>query len=1019
MSDFFDSKIIDAAKRFKTLVIKKSINEFLDLKVITDGLYQIEIDGPPLCVLIKNSELKRKLGLLCFHGALSKNARKNNFVPNFAGINIASNFDMAFLSISDPSLFLKNDLYLSWFSGNRYTNIQDIVVLIVNKISEKLGCKFLAFGGSGGGFASLLYASRCSSITKAFVWNPQTNISEYSVKFWKDFSLYCFDKNVKSKVDFYQLMTDYQIIHDLSKLEFDGKDVLYIQNSSDWHKENHALPFAEKKLKLNKDFYEKNNFLMIFGNWGDGHVVPPNEIIINVIKKMRDDTFDKCYFLSLIENNKFYPSNQDRIGLSHDLNEISVSKSGDGFLFNLSESYIYKFAIYFLNKNLELKKFPYKSKYSINISKIDLQNIKSIKVYKKEVNSGVVSSFDFDEKDLSSLSKDIFPFRVCINVCDNILIAKIEKKLDLKYNSLIYNYAFYLMKGRERIYFVRYNEIDNFEFKVNDSGQYRVIGFVKNIATEGIEYRSTDEYFIDLEFMSGLYKKYKAIVRGDYSDLRANGFKPRLDCVPIDVFSNFDWDVKDRNLAVSIQALRFLSPIWQKFFDSKDTRYLREVESLLDRWLNDSLKKIPSSVVWYDMSVGIRSQHLSLFLDLSKYYSVNKDLLRRVKDCAYIHLMNLCDEKKLGVGNHLFYQILGLFGLINALKIDDSEQHNYAKKLLKNYVDKSFDGNFVNLENSPFYHKYNVTLLQLLPEFYVDEIFNEIRKIVKNGNLITKWLTSPQGDFYRIGDTEGKGVLLNASDLHSEKFLNNQSVIYKDLGASGYQIIRSHPNCKSEESFSLVFRGAPGSNIHSHCDVLSFVFIYNGTEIFADPGKFIYEYGDQRNWFISDVSHNTAGLKNYPFYHKDIVLDATLIFPIEVREDVGFYFVCGKTKKSNNFSHERHIELSVNNKLIVKDFIENTTNEKTEIRYILGLDVEFEYIGNLVGFVKNKNSGERFKVLFSGDVEKISVFGKNNEKAWISNVYAKKENTGIIVVECSGESIFVEMKMDLYSGSDF
>lgn len=373
----------------------------------------------------------------------------------------------------------------------------------------------------------------------------------------------------------------------------------------------------------------------------------------------------------------------------------------------------------------------------------------------------------------------------------------------------------------------------------------------------------------------------------------------------------------------------------------------------------------------------------------------------------------------MGVGNHLFYQIFGLFSLINALEINDDELHKYARKLLKNYVDESFDGNFVNLENSPFYHDYNVKLLQSLPEFYVDEIFNEIRKIVKNGNLITKWLTSPQGDFYRIGDTEGKGVLLNASDLRGEKFLNNQSVIYKDLGASGYQIVRSHPNCKSEESFSLIFRGAPGSNIHSHCDVLSFVFIYNGTEIFADPGKFIYEYGDQRNWFISDASHNTAGLKNHPFYHKDIVLDATLISPIEVREDIGFYFFCGKTKKSNNFFHERHIELNVNNELIVKDFIENKTNEKTEIRYILGLDVEFEYIGNLVGLVKNKNSGERFKVLFSGDVEKISVFGKNNEKAWISNVYAKKENTGIIVVECSGESIFVEMKMNLYSGSDF
>lgn len=489
---------------------------------------------------------------------------------------------------------------------------------------------------------------------------------------------------------------------------------------------------------------------------------------------------------------------------------------------------------------------------------------------------------------------------------------------------------------------------------------------------------------------------FRLIIGKNFEELKKVGYIARNGLKPIPVSIPMKWESKDDNLEFNLHAWRFFNPCWEYYVKNSTIEIAEEVIKFIFPIIKDwnyFKENKRSHYIWYDMAVGIRAMHLGFLKYLIDRYKIpiEKEDVDLIETLICEHVDWLSQQNNITKGNHALYEIIGL-RIISAIAKIDTE--DFVNQNINKLIDDAFDEYAVSTENSPFYHGYNISILNSIPDILFPNISQRKRKIIKDANVITKWLTGNNGLFYRIGDTEGKGVLLESQDVAS-----NSDVVYKDLYQSGYQIIRSNPNAQYFES--LIFKGAPASLVHAHADALSFIFYYKNKEIFSDPGKFTYENNEFRKFFVGDRSHNTAGLREINFLQKDIFEieeNINCLSPLGVRD--GTYILHGKIMKGDKFKHIRRIEYTPFNEIIIYDEIDNYNNElknALEIRFLLGLDIE--YNGK---FLINKESGESLKIDFLGDIDDLEYISPLEKSLWISSTYKSKENTaGIRVISFS------------------
>ncbi|WP_444886875.1 hypothetical protein [Microbulbifer sp. JMSA008] len=259
---------------------------------IKDGIYHFIEGGRTLDVQIFGMEnaLSKKEILVCFRGAISK--REYRSAPFFPGIGIAKQLGVPVVSISDPSLARSHSLTLGWYAGHEgFTDVPFRIANLLDSLVLQLNCRLVVFGGSGGGFASLLVLSLLKTDkVSAFVWNPQTSISRYTlylVECYLDISF----PSISSKLNIRERLDLSGVVHDVlhcAESLMSQRSILYVQNKTDWHVESHAKPFIEKAAFMKKASEEvfscQANFSYFLGGWGKGHVAPPREIILSALK---------------------------------------------------------------------------------------------------------------------------------------------------------------------------------------------------------------------------------------------------------------------------------------------------------------------------------------------------------------------------------------------------------------------------------------------------------------------------------------------------------------------------------------------------------------------------------------------------------------------------------------------------------------------------------------------------------------------------------------------------------------
>lgn len=257
----------------------KSWNDFLE-HFRDNGVHEIADSDNPYHILIDGLERCDDYILVGFSGAVSN--RENSQPPYFSFRNVAVKANVGLIAFSDPSLNLSNQLNLAWYAGNYINgNIAQQISDILDEIVFKTGKKLILAGGSGGGFAALNIHSkmRLFQMAKSFVWNPQTDITKYIDFFVRKYHKIAFNKEVAYSVaDIEKYFLQHSIPFLVTKNPF-LEQLVFINGYDPGHIRKHIRGMIN--TLNNKD---KNRIFM--GDWGNGHIQPPNDVIISVISSL-------------------------------------------------------------------------------------------------------------------------------------------------------------------------------------------------------------------------------------------------------------------------------------------------------------------------------------------------------------------------------------------------------------------------------------------------------------------------------------------------------------------------------------------------------------------------------------------------------------------------------------------------------------------------------------------------------------------------------------------------------------
>ena len=288
----------------------------------SDGVHRIYWEGSEIIYRISNSKrLAESDNLLIGLNAAISN-RSSKVGPFFTGGGKATSIDAPILSISDPGTHIA-DVSLAWYLGtDRDRDFQRNLSSFIKRFSEENLCNPILFGGSGGGFASIVISKLMNLPSKVLAMNPQTSVMD-----WYDNPLRnLFTKvwNCNDKEKFREKLLELDIIFEFnSDNNKEYTDILVLQNLFDeYHMENHFPRISDVKLANLNPEGKVGNFRWFIGCWGLGHYAPWPEHVKSSLSIMNDSLPLQEVIKEL--SREFYPViNKDNLNVN--LEEISLS----------------------------------------------------------------------------------------------------------------------------------------------------------------------------------------------------------------------------------------------------------------------------------------------------------------------------------------------------------------------------------------------------------------------------------------------------------------------------------------------------------------------------------------------------------------------------------------------------------------------------------------------------------------------------------------------------------------------
>ena len=258
-----------------------------------DGIHRVHVaDGGVLDVLLRGSPLSAPSTVdrvpVFFAGAVTNRANRPG--PFFSGHTISATQGLPAILVADPTITDHTDLSLGWYLGCDRFDATGAIVRVLQRLAARYGCRFLLVGGSGGGYAALAIAERLEGVASVLCWNPQTDVLEYNPRDVTRYVESAFDRE-SGAVD---LAGARELLRAAHKQTVVGdadvaREILYLQNSGDWHVGKHVAPFVDRlglSLGAGRASDPDGSTVVGFGSWGEGHAVPPRDVILRALTLM-------------------------------------------------------------------------------------------------------------------------------------------------------------------------------------------------------------------------------------------------------------------------------------------------------------------------------------------------------------------------------------------------------------------------------------------------------------------------------------------------------------------------------------------------------------------------------------------------------------------------------------------------------------------------------------------------------------------------------------------------------------
>lgn len=268
----------------------ESLSAFLAASSHETGLHSVAFPDGTLDVSFYGRPLggdRPGMVPVIFSGATKE--RAGALGPYFSGQGISTELGTPSISIADATISDHGDLKLAWYAGCSRFHAERALHAFLAGIVERYDVDLLLIGGSGGGFAALSAARAIGDRARVLSWNPQTDLLAYEVTAVTDYLHDAFPESLIGRLD----PADPQD-REVIRAYFEGRGittllggtddrsaVLMLQNTGDWHLEQHATPYATRRgMTVHQGVLTDGTGVVGIGDWGGGHSAPPRDVTL-------------------------------------------------------------------------------------------------------------------------------------------------------------------------------------------------------------------------------------------------------------------------------------------------------------------------------------------------------------------------------------------------------------------------------------------------------------------------------------------------------------------------------------------------------------------------------------------------------------------------------------------------------------------------------------------------------------------------------------------------------------------
>lgn len=444
-----------------------------------------------------------------------------------------------------------------------------------------------------------------------------------------------------------------------------------------------------------------------------------------------------------------------------------------------------------------------------------------------------------------------------------------------------------------------------------------------------------------------------------------HGFLARTDLPRAPFTTPYNWKLdpfKDRNWQFHLASWRVMDTAILRYFETGDPRMLQRMQEIALDWRRYWKSNRENDWTWYDMAAGIRALRLAFLLHENERGIFKAD--GGIPELAIAHAEKLMDEELVAISNHGLFQMVGLLALAPWVPFEQ-EAKEFAARKLSEIADASFTKDGIHKEHSPAYHRFVQQSFLKFRSLY-DEM-PDLARVLRMAAANESWFTMPDGFLAAIGDTDhGKvGNPFNQVNPKDIREISGQQLALKHFELGGYVICRSLPD--EPEPFVFLVAGSKFSAVHKHADDLSFIFYWKGEPIFTDPGKFAYEYTDQRTYFRSAAAHSTVSTRDVEFEADHISKNGSSIRSVQTGDSE--IVIEGQVVRPDIFTQNRKLSFNPAGTILVEDEVRSGDAHDFESRLQLHPSITVSRDDEAV--VLTTPRGNRFRVSASHQIELV------------------------------------------------